>query len=38
MTSPTVTECSKAPQAVDRDTFIDAVDEPRRPPKPSPHP
>jgi hypothetical protein len=38
MTSPVVTECSKALQPVDRDTFIDAVDETRLAPKPHPQP
>jgi hypothetical protein len=31
MTIPVVTECSKAPQPVDRDTFIDGADGERRP-------
>jgi|tagenome__1003787_1003787.scaffolds.fasta_scaffold19149187_2 hypothetical protein len=29
MTIPVVTECSKAPQPVDRDTFIDGCDRER---------
>jgi hypothetical protein len=38
MTSPIVTECSKAPLPVDRDTFIDTVDEARPAPQPKPRP
>jgi hypothetical protein len=34
MTFPVVTECSKALQPVDRDTFVDGVVDERRAPQP----
>jgi hypothetical protein len=33
MTIPVVTECSKAPQPVDRDTFADVAEDDRRQPQ-----